>query len=188
MNIFIALSVLFTVGAIIPYVNDVIHGSTKPRIVSWFNWSLLTGIAAAAALADKQYPSAILSLSGSAVCLVVVIGGLKHGDRKFEFFDIACQAGAILGLVLWIVFSSPLVAIIASVSIDFIAGLPTIKHIWQKPHEETRITFVLAAIGALCALAAAQNPHLSGLIFPVYIVLTTSLNTSLFFLTPHRHK
>jgi hypothetical protein len=185
-TIFLVLSATLTILDTIPYITNVLRKNTKPRIVSWFNWSLLAGIAAAAAIADKQYPSAVLSLAATLECMLVVIFGLKFGDRKFEFIDVVCQAGAILGLILWIVFNSPLVAIVASASIDFIASLPTIKHIWQKPNEETVSLFILSAIGAFFALAATHHPRVSGLVFPIYIVAINLFTSVLFFLSPNR--
>jgi hypothetical protein len=184
----LVLSALVTVAAAIPYTVKVLNKQTKPRVVSWFNWSLLTGISAAAALADKQYPSAVLSLAACAECMAIVIFGLKLGDRRFEIFDVACQAGAIIGLVLWIVFNSPLIAIVASAAIDFIAGLPTMKHIWQKPREESPSVFILSATGAALALAAVRHPHLSGLVMPTYITLVNLSMVGLFFVTPYKER
>src|SRR5258708_6507233 len=101
-DVFLILSAVIGTVGIIPYLRDVIKNQTKPRIVSWFNWTLLTGIATAAALADKQYPSAVLTASATLVTGLVVIFGLKYGDRTFEPIDVICQIGAILGLILWI--------------------------------------------------------------------------------------
>jgi hypothetical protein len=186
--ILLIISAGLTVLATLPYLIDVVHKKTKPRIVSWFNWALLGGIAGAAAIAARQYPAATVSLAASLECMLVVLFGLKLGDHKFEFFDIACQAGAIFGLVLWIIFNSPLIAIIASVVIDLIVSLPTLKHVWQKPHEETAALFILSASGAAFALAAVHHPRISGLIVPVYLVVINLLMFGLFFMTPSRHK
>lgn len=166
---FLTLSTICLVLGIIPYLRDVVRQKTKPRIVSWFNWGLLTGIATAAAIQDGQYPSAVLTLTSTIAVFLVVFLGLKHGDRKFEAFDILCQAGAIAGLLCWIIFNSPLFAILITVTIDFIACLPTLKHAWQKPHEETTVAFVGGVGGGIFSLLAIENPQFSGLVYPVYL-------------------
>jgi len=186
--ILLIISAGLTVSAALPYIVEVLHKKTKPRVVSWFNWALLTGISGGAAIAAKQYPSATLSLAATLECLIIVGFGLKLGDRKFEFFDVTCQIGAIVGFVLWIVFNDPLIAIIASASIDFIVSLPTLKHIWQKPREETAAVFMLSAIGAIFALAAVHNPRISGLVMPIYIVAINLLMTGLFLTSSSRHE
>jgi hypothetical protein len=170
-NLFIAISSILTVASTVPYLIDILKKKTKPRIVSWFNWSLLTGIACAASFADKQYPSAILTLLACLETATIVVLGLKYGDRKFETFDVFCELGAITGLVLWIIFNAPVVAIIAAVAIDFVASLPTIRHAWQKPAEETVSAFVLAGTAGIFTIFALNKPHVSGIIYPVYIVL-----------------
>jgi hypothetical protein len=134
------------------------------------NWCLLTAIATAAAFSDKQYPSAVLTLASTISTALVVVLSLNYGDRRFERFDIFCEIGAALGVILWVVFDNPLVAVIATVSIDFIAALPTLRHSWLKAEEETPITFLLASLGSLLAFAAIHKPHVLGIIYPVYLV------------------
>lgn len=184
-TILIVLSSIITISATVPYIFDVLKRKTKPRIVSWFTWALLTGISAAASLSDKQYAAGILSLSASVECLVVVILGLKYGSKEFAFFDVACQVGAIVGLILWFVFNSPAIAIIASIVIDLIGSLPTLKHAWERPEEETWITFALSGFGATFALFAVTTTRITALAYPIYIISINSAFTAVLLL---RHK
>lgn len=187
-NLLLAIGVVLTVYASIPYLLDVLRHKTKPRVVSWFNWSLLAGISAAATLADKQYPATALGLAIFVECSLVVIAGLKLGDKKFELFDVFCQAGAIIGFVLWIAFNSPLIAVAANCAIDLIASMPTFRHIWHRPHEETASAFVFSAIGAAFVLAAVHDPRASGLVGPIFIICINVFTASLFFMSPNRLK
>jgi hypothetical protein len=171
----IAAGAVLTVVAIAPYIIDVVKRRTKPRVVTWFNWALLTGIATAAAISAGQWPSAAITLASTVGAAVVAALGLYYGDRKFAKFDIVCQLAALLGLALWLAFDSALVALVATVTIDFVAALPTIKHCWERPFEETWQAFALAAIGSLLALLAVQRVQASGLIYPIYLVLNNSL-------------
>src|SRR5579863_3642720 len=99
-NILIALSSVITILATVPYIFDVLKKKTKPRVVSWFTWTLLTGISAAASLSDHQYAAGILSLSASIECMAVVLLGFKYGYKEFAAFDVYCQISAIIGLIL----------------------------------------------------------------------------------------
>jgi hypothetical protein len=171
----IIISSILTVGSAIPYVIEILKGKTKPRIVSWFTWSLLTGIAFAASWADKQYPSAILMLAATIETLIIVILGLRFGNRRLEPFDIVCQFGAIVGLVLWLLLDSPAIAVAATVAIDLIGALPTIKHAWQKPSEETALTFFMACIGGLCTVLIAGDWKITAVAYPLYITLCNAL-------------
>jgi hypothetical protein len=168
---FIVISSILAIVNILPYIRDVYLKKTKPRIVSWFTWSLLTAIASAASFSDRQYASAILTLLASMETLTVVILGWRYGDRKFAPFDIGCQIAAIIGLMLWLVFNSPAIAIIASICIDIIATLPTLKHSWEKPHEETAITFLLGSVAAVFTVMAANSHKITAVAFPAYLVV-----------------
>jgi hypothetical protein len=131
-NLLIILSGVVTIVAAVPYLIEIIRGKAKPRIVSWFTWSLLTGIGCAAAFAEGQVASGVLLLCATIEVLLIAVLGFKHGDRKFERFDIVCQIAALAGLLLWFIFNSPAIAVVAAVAIDLVGALPTFKHSWLK--------------------------------------------------------
>lgn len=171
------LGSVLTIVSIVPYVIDVIKKKTKPKIVSWFTWTLLTAIATFAAIDSGDFASAILTGVASVGTLIVAIIGYRLGDKKFERFDIGAQIGAIVGLLLWLIFNTPLIALIATVGIDFLAALPTVRHAWLKPKEETAITFLLSGLGSLLILLSIDTLSLSGLLFPIYL---TFMNLAIF--------
>jgi len=170
-TVFIIISSILTIAATLPYIVDILKRKTKPRIVSWFTWSLLTAISAAASFSDRQWAAGILSLSASVECMAVVILGLRYGNREFALFDIACQVGALIGLLLWFIFNSPAIAVIAGILIDLIGSLPTLKHAWEKPAEETWITFMLSGLGAVFTVFAATTTRITALANPLYLVV-----------------
>jgi len=169
-TVLIALSVLFTLSGIIPYIIQVVRGNTKPRVASWLTWSVLTAIACAASLVEKQYPTAILLFFASLETLSVVVLGWKYGDKKFERLDIICLLGALVGLILWQLFNSPAIAVIATITIDMLGGIPSLVHSWRKPYEETWITFFVSALGALCTLFALTDWRVTSFAYPIYLV------------------
>lgn len=174
-TLFIIISSLLTVACTLPYIIDVLRQKTKPRIVSWLNWSLLSAIAGAASFSDHQYAAAVLSFSATIETMIVVILGWKYGDRTIAKFDIYCQIAALIGLILWFVFNSPALAVIASVGIDLVATLPTLKHAWEKPYEETTITFALAGMAAVFTVAAAKEARITSLANPIYLIFINFL-------------
>jgi hypothetical protein len=154
---------------------DIVRGKTKPRIVSWFTWTLLTTIACAASLADRQYPSAALMFCATIETLAIVIMGWKYGDRKFNRLDIICQIGALIGLLLWSVFNSPAVAVIATITIDLVGALPSIQHSWATPYEETWSAYCIAGIAGLLTVIAADKWSITAIAYPIYIVVINAV-------------
>ena len=78
------LGSLVAVAGTVPYVIETIRGNTKPRIVTWLTWALLTGVAGAASLSAGQLGGAVFALLGTVATSAVVVAGLRFGDRSFH--------------------------------------------------------------------------------------------------------
>lgn len=158
------------IASVFPYLIGVFKGKLKPRITSWFIWCLLTGIASAAAFSEHQYPTAFLLLSSFLGTLLIVIFGWKHGDRKIDRLDIVCLIGALVGIILWAVFNSPAIAVLVTITIDLVGGIPTLVHSWKKPGEESWATFLLSFLGAAFTLFVIKDWQITAFAFPLYLV------------------
>lgn len=179
MNLFLAaLGSIIAASGTIPYVIETVQGKTKPRLVSWLTWSLLMSLATAGALADHQFGSAIFSLLGAIATGAIVVTGVRFGNRNFVFLDVACMTGVLVGLVLWRIFNSPAIAVWAAIIIDFVGLIPTIKHAWQFPGEETMLTFLVVGIGGFLtvgASAAGSGWSVTSVGYPLYAAISLSV-------------
>lgn len=170
-DIFIIISCALTAISVVPYVRDILKNKTKPRIVSWFIWMVLAFIAGFASLSDHQYAAAIFSLfTAFEVAFVCVLGAFYDGEKTVGRFDILCLMAAAAGLLLWYLFDSPSIAIIAVITVDLIASLPTVKHSWQRPFEETAITYFLGGLGATFVLFAIDKYKVTSVANPLYLI------------------
>ncbi len=153
----LVLSALISVLCVIPYCLDIIKHKTKPNLVSWITWTLLTGIVLATQIAEGEYRAAVFSAGLTMATGMVVVLGLWHGYVKYTEFDVLCQMIAVLGIILWQVFDDPLIALYTSIAVDFIGLLPTLRHSWQKPFEETWQTFAIGALAPIFGFFALDN-------------------------------
>lgn len=171
---------LAIIGAVIaalgtvPYLIDIVRGKTKPNIVTWLTWTMLTAISGAAALAAGEPKTAALLFGNSFCTGLVVVLGLRYGTAKFSRFDIICQVSALLGLVLWLVFDSPVIGIVVPLVIDFIGALPTVRHSWLKPGEETWQAFMAGVIAPMFTMASLTRLNIASLAFPLYLFLANA--------------
>jgi len=165
------IGALIAVFSTVPYLIDIVKGKTKPNIVSWFTWTLLTGISGSAALVAGEVKTAMLLYAGAIATGLVVLFGLKYGIAKFSRFDIFCQVGAIIGLVLWLAFDSPVFGIVVPLGIDILGMLPTLRHSWLKPYEETWQTFLIGTMAPLFTIVSLTAYNIESLAFPLYLVL-----------------
>lgn len=178
-DIFLLVSAVLSIVAVVPYLADVVKGVTKPRIATWLVWTVLSTIAATAALMAGETRTAIFSATAATATVMIVILGAKKGDNLFNKFDTLCLVGAVAGLLLWYIFNSPVVAILAVLIIDTLGGLPTLKHGWQRPFEETWQTFTLAGISGALAVASVDDLNFIAIAFPLYIAIFNLLQTSI---------
>lgn len=182
------LSGILTIGSVVPYIRDIRKGKTKPNLVSWITWTLLTGMATAAIISTGDYRAAFFTGSAALATGAVVILGLKHGYVKYTRFDIICQIAAIVGLILWQAFDSPLIAVVASVIIDLVGALPTFRHSWLKPYEETWAAFALASVAAIIAFFALDSYSWTSVLYPFYIIFVNILMTATILISRHKHE
>ena len=185
-SILIVLSSLFTIAATVPYMVEIVQGKAKPRVASWFTWTAIQAIGAIAAFSAHQTPAAIYTLFCALECGAIVVLGIKHGDKKFETLDIVCLSGAIVGLFSLAFLKAPSLAIIVLVATDFLGAIPTLKHAWLKPHEETWVTYALFGIGSGITLLIADFHILTAIAYPMYLLLFDSTVTCIILLSPHR--
>lgn len=176
------ISGVLTIGAVIPYLLDIAKGSTKPNAVTWFTWTLLSAINSAAAYSDGAWQTAIFSGSAAIATGTIFVMSLKKGVKKYTTFDIACQVVALLGIPLWLLTGQPTLAVLILMCVDFAGGLPTLRHAWAKPHEETWQTFAISILAGALTLASLQRYDIVALAMPLYIFLfDSSLMLAIFY-------
>ena len=171
--------------SVTPYIIDEIRGKTKPNIVSWITWTILSGIVTAAAFAAHQPRTAFLTLGDGAATLIVVLLGFRYGFAKFTKFDAICQIAALAGIVLWLVLGSPLTAIVIAIAIDCVGTLPTLRHCWIDPQEETWQTFSIDVFASMLTLFSLAVFTATSLISPIYFLL---INGAVVFIVVYRRK
>lgn len=171
-DILAVLAGIIAISATVPYIVNTIKGKTRPNVITWFTWALLSAITAIAAFSGHAYQTAIFA-GALAVCdFFIVIVGLRHGLKKYTQFDIICQALALVGIILWKLTGTPAAAVAVNIAADLIGALPTYRHSWRLPHEETWQTFAYGSIAALLAIFSVKNLNFISLAYPVYIFLS----------------
>jgi hypothetical protein len=172
---FLLIGAALTLLSVYPYARDVRRGITRPHLVSWSTWTLLTAIATAAQISAGEYIAAIFTASATLQSTVILMLGLRHGSAAYRPFDALCQLGALVGLGGWLLLDSPAFGVVACVATDVIGALPTVKHCWREPTEETWALYAVNGVGGVCAIAALPQYNWISLTYAVYTVLASSI-------------
>ncbi len=166
------LSGLISCFAIIPYIIDIIHGTTRPNIVSFSFWALLLAISIIAQISSGSSWSVIL-LMGDFIgtSTVVVFCLIGYGYKKYGKTELICTILAILAIVSWQVTHQPVLAIVFAVIADLMAAIPTVVKSYRDPESEFPTMWFLISFGAILSILSTTIFNLPNLLFPIYLFL-----------------
>lgn len=157
------------IGIAAPYVRDMVRGTTRPNIVSWFLWDLAVGISLAAQIAAG--PTWSVTVVGSAFIMdttILVVALMGYGYKKFAWWDGACLLSSLVAIGLWIITSNPLLALAFAITADAIAFIPTFIKSYLEPYSETAGVWLALVAVALLGIVATTSFDFANLAFPIY--------------------
>jgi hypothetical protein len=166
------LAIVIALIGYIPYIRNCILGKTKPHIISWFTWSLVSYLAFGIQLFNEGGVGSFVNLVMGIICTIILILGLKNGTKDIRKIDIVAFVLALIAIALWLIAKQPLLSIILVVFIDLMSFLPTMFKGWRKPHTETAVTFLLSGIKNGMSIYALESFSLVNVLYPAYSALT----------------
>lgn len=149
------ISGLIMLVAFIPYIRAILRGETKPSKASWLIWATLDIITFAGMYASHTVNGQIVGTMLGAASVAIL--ALKLGKPGWTMLDKICIACAVLAIVLWRIFDSPIVGLSTSLIATLVAGFPTFANAWRKPEEEDKLAWVLYWLSCVFAVAAIPS-------------------------------
>lgn len=155
--------------AFVPYISTILSGKTKPERSSWWIWSILMAIAFAAQIAAGATWSALLTAVFFIGNVVVALLSLRYGYGKFSFKDGAAIVAALIGVALWAATNNPLIALLVTIVVDFLAYWLTIIKSWKAPYSENLLAWSLMTTAAILSILSVGEFNVTLVLFPVYV-------------------
>ena len=158
----------------VPYLRDVMRGSTRPHRGTWLIWSALAVVVCLAQWADGASWSLIMLLTQAVLTTAVFAVAIVHGQGGTTIIELVLIAVAAAGVTGWLLSGEPLVATVCVVAADLIAAAMMVPKTYHDPGSETLATFVYASIGGALAAGAvgvADNAGATLLLYPIYYCL-----------------
>jgi hypothetical protein len=155
----------------IPYVRDVMRGTTRPHRGTWLIWGTLAIVVCLSQRADGASWSLVMAGVQAIVTTLIFLLAIPRGVgglSRREAVLIAIAAGGVVG---WIVAAEPLVAIACVIGADLIALAMMTPKTYRDPGSETLASFALASLGGALAAGAVASLDLSLLLYPIYFCL-----------------
>jgi len=173
---------LIAMFAVVPYIKDILHGTTRPNIFSWALWEILL-ITAVLAQFSAGASWSVAMVIGDVIGTGCVVGLclFGYGYGKYGWLEWTCTALAVVAIVSWQTTQQPVLAILFAVLADALAATPTVVKAFRDPWSEAPTQFFLIAFASVLAVASSTIFNPANLLFPAYLLLVNGLIGSLAF-------
>lgn len=172
------ITVVLGVVGYIPYLRNVLRGTTKPHVYTWFVWGSMTLIIFALQISDNAGPGAWVTLVTAILSLTIFALGMRQGDKDITKSDTLSFVAAIFALGLWLFAEQPVATTVLLVTVGMLGFIPTIRKSWNKPYTETISTYVINSFRQGLSFFALTNYSILTWLFPI----TWSIANGLFVL------
>ncbi|MFA5025570.1 MAG: hypothetical protein WC503_03635 [Candidatus Shapirobacteria bacterium] len=169
------LTVAMALIGYVPYLRDTFKGKTKPHVISWFLWTLVSFIAFGLQWSKGAGAGSYANFAMGVISLALFIKSLKNGTKNIKPVDFVSFVLAITAIVLWLVVNQPVWSIILVVVIDILSFIPTFIKSWYKPWQETLFTWILSIVRQGCIILSLQTINFVTILFPLYAFIANIL-------------
>lgn len=160
---------LLSLVAFIPYVVATLKGKNSPNRATWIIWGLVSFILLGSYKSAGATHAIWPSVSNSLGMMLIIALSFKYGEGGGNWLDVGCLITALVGLLFWWLFDSPLPALYISIAVDLIGALPTIKKSFLDPAGEDRLTWILFWGANILNLLAIEEWSLAMALYPLYL-------------------
>jgi len=166
----------------IPYIRDMLRGTTRPNIFSYVIWFILALIAVAAQWSAGASWSILILVAVVLNTSIIILLALKgYGYKRYTWLDWACLALGIAAIIVWKVTNNPVAALIMALAASVLADIPTVFKTYREPHTELALSWLIAACAAILGIFSAKW-NVANLIFPIYYLIESFTISGLAFL------
>ncbi|MCC6323978.1 hypothetical protein IT400_04275 [Candidatus Nomurabacteria bacterium] len=170
------LAGLIAFFAYIVYIRSILKGETKPNKTTWWIWTFMGAVVGVSYYFSGAEATMWVAVSEFIGPLVIALLSLKYGTGGVkDRTDLICLIGALISIVLWIIFDSPVIALITNLIVDVFAVIPTIKHIRLNPDDEGIEGWFITWVADCVNLFAIDRLILGVIVYPVYMFIIDSI-------------
>jgi hypothetical protein len=163
----------------VPYIRDVLRGTTRPHRGTWLIWSVLSAVAFAAQWAGDGGWSLLMIGTQTVSITAVFLLSIRRGVGGVAPPDLALLCVAGCGVVGWLLLSEPLVATVCVVVSDVCGVLLMLPKAWRDPWSETASSFTLAGFSGLMSAGAVGATAVDLLLYPLYFAVANGVTAGI---------
>lgn len=170
-----SLAVGVAVADTVPYVRDILCGSTRPHRGTWLVWSVLAIVVTLSQHADGASWSVLVAAAQAGLTFGVFVLSIRRGEGGLSGADAVMLALAAGGIAGWAVAGEPIVATTCIIVADLVAATMMMPKTYRDPGSETLATFGLASVSGALAACAVGASDAGLLLYPLYLCAVNGL-------------
>ena len=159
--------------AYIVYIVSIFRGRSKPNRVTWWIWAFMGLVLAL----SYQFSGAINTIWVPYVEFLgpfsIALLSIKYGEggltNKTDLFSFL---GAVISIILWIIFDNPVIALVTSLAVDSFAIIPTIKKSYLRPEGEDFWAWFGTGLADSLNMFAVEKFTFAILVYPIYMLVS----------------
>lgn len=156
------------------YIYEVLKKRAIPERATWGIWTML-GVVAFLSQKSIGAHNSLWFVALQTVGVTIVFSmSLKYGVGGLTKNDLFITGVALLGILLWILTSQPLVALVMVVLTRGIAVSATIRKAYKEPKSEAALPWFIYACSAVLAFLSVGSRQFELLLYPTYLILADS--------------
>lgn len=170
---------MLAIVAFLPYILSILKGKTRPNKTTWWVWTIIGGLVLLSYYSVGANSTLWVPIALFVGMFATAVLSLKYGESGWSKLDLYCLGGGAVGIILWIIFSEPLLALVASMFVSFVGALPTIKKTYIDPAGEDRLAWILFSIADIVNLFAIEQWVFAIAIYPICLFIIDGTITAL---------
>jgi hypothetical protein len=169
-------SALGAIGGLF-YLRDTLRGTTQPNRVTWLLWAVAPLLAAAVEFDEGVGLRTLTTFMVGFMPLLIFIATFRAPGAVWQVgrLDYLCGALSVLGTIGWLATRSGVVAIVAAICADFLAGVPTLIKSWTNPDSESVSSYLGAVATSLILLLTIDTWTTAVAAFPLFLLCVASV-------------
>ena len=169
---FVFLGVAIGAVGSLAYMRDTLRGTTQPNRVTWLLWAFAPLLASAVEFRSGVGLRTLTTFIIGFMPLLIFVASFHNPSAvwKIRRLDYACGALSLAGTAAWLATQNGVVAIVAAIAADFLAGVPTMMKSWSHPESESVSSYIGAVINSGILLLTVVHWTTEVVAFPLFIL------------------
>ena len=156
-NVFAILAGIFSISAYIPYVLSILRKKTKPAIITWIIWFILDVLLLVSYIKSGAGKTTILLAAYTLGSFVISFLAIRYGIWTGLKSSLPYFILSLIGIILWIMFSSAELGLYSFMTVLIISSWPTFKKAYKDPWGENIYSWIMWGIGSFFATISLGN-------------------------------